>query len=78
MTMIKPSSMTYHCPQCNWSQTVSPKSDVLMPSNYFDACPKCGNETIERHRATTWEATKTKIAQLFGNFSISRGMVCNY
>ena len=39
--MIKPRPFKFVCPKCGYSKTVSPKSDVLSPSDFNDACPKC-------------------------------------
>ena len=44
---IAPSPMTYRCQKCGWSQTTTPKSDALMPGDYYDACPQCGDESLE-------------------------------
>lgn len=40
---VRPILRNYYCSACNWSKTVVPDSDVLMPGfDHFDACPRCG------------------------------------
>lgn len=39
---IRPFPVTYHCPRCGWSKTVHPRSDALIPGEFFDVCPDCG------------------------------------
>ena len=57
---IRPSPRTYFCPSCHWSKTVAPRSDALMPGEFFTACPKCGHGELEtrdapaRGSATGW------------------------
>lgn len=36
------------CPQCHWSKTVVPKSDVLMRSEWPQICPACGCSDLKR------------------------------
>lgn len=61
---VKPQAFTCHCPACGWTKTVAPKSDVLMPGEVFDACPKCGNTALERKQASALDL----IAQTMLNF----------
>jgi hypothetical protein len=39
--------MTYRCPACGWSKTVRPRSDALMPGDYFDRRPNCSHAELE-------------------------------
>ncbi|MDR1936592.1 MAG: hypothetical protein LBS49_13630 [Candidatus Accumulibacter sp.] len=48
---IKPPPRTYTCPKCGWSKSVAPKSDAFGPGDFFESCPKCGNERLETHAA---------------------------
>ena len=36
---VRPSPMTYRCPSCGWSKTTAPKSDALLPGEFFTKCP---------------------------------------
>ncbi|WP_295399530.1 hypothetical protein [uncultured Thiocystis sp.] len=45
---ILPAPITVGCPACGWSKTVAPRSDALMPGEYFDACPACGHAPLTR------------------------------
>jgi Zn-finger nucleic acid-binding protein len=45
---IKPKPFVYVCPSCEWSKAVSPKSDALMPGEYYDCCPTCGTNPLKR------------------------------
>ncbi|RMW98656.1 hypothetical protein EBQ25_08795 [Allofranklinella schreckenbergeri] len=49
---IPPPPCTYRCPACGWSKTVQPASDALIRGvDYFDRCPRCDAQPLERHRA---------------------------
>ena len=40
--MIPAPALIYQCRICDWSQTVSPKSDVLVEGmTVFSKCPQC-------------------------------------
>ena len=45
---IKPKPFVYICPSCGWKKVVSPKSDVLMPGEYYENCPTCGAKSLNR------------------------------
>ena len=45
---VKPPPITYRCAQCGWTKTVRPRSDALGPGDFFDSCPKCGSDDIQR------------------------------
>ncbi|TYC55192.1 hypothetical protein ETQ85_14305 [Zoogloea oleivorans] len=49
---IKPSAQTYRCPACNWSKTVVPNGDALIPGDISSACPKCGHKQLESKKAS--------------------------
>ena len=44
---IRPRPITYHCPKCQWSKTIQPRSDALMPGDRVDTCPRCGHTDLE-------------------------------
>lgn len=60
---IRPLPTTYFCPACGWSKTVSPRSDALMPGDIYDACPACGNESLENRNAGPVDAALGSVAQ---------------
>ena len=39
---IKPRPFTFVCEDCKWKKTIAPRSDALMPGDWFATCPKCG------------------------------------
>ena len=53
---IRPQPITYTCRSCRWSKTVAPRSDALMPSEFFSACPVCQHTSLDRKAATMGEA----------------------
>lgn len=59
---IPPLPTTYTCPACHWSKTVAPRSDALMPGEYFSACPRCRHAPLDRKRASAVEATLDGLA----------------
>jgi len=52
---VKPHPFTVRCPVCSWKKTVAPKSDALMPGEWFERCPKCRNENLEKSSASIFE-----------------------
>ena len=50
---IPPPPRRYHCPACDWSKTVAPSSDVLMPGvDHFSTCPQCNHAPLETKGAS--------------------------
>lgn len=45
---IKPKPFIYVCPSCGWRKTVAPRSDVLLPGEYYDYCPICGTTPLKK------------------------------
>ncbi|WP_082889478.1 hypothetical protein [Methylomonas koyamae] len=45
---IKPKPFVYVCTLCGWRKVVSPKSDALMPGEYYDKCPACNNHSLRK------------------------------
>lgn len=39
--MIKPPAFKFECPNCKYTKTVKPKSDVLNSAIDLSFCPKC-------------------------------------
>jgi len=39
--MIKPIPHKLKCPSCGYSKVISPKSDVVNPTDFMGTCPKC-------------------------------------
>lgn len=50
---IKPRPFTFVCEDCNWKKTIAPRSDALMPGDWFVTCPKCGSTALKM-RAAGW------------------------
>ena len=59
---IRPQPTTYSCPAWHWSKTVAPRSDALMPGEFFSACPSCGHAPLATKRANTAPATLGQLA----------------
>ena len=53
---IAPPPITYTCPSCHWSKTVTPRSDALLPGEFFVRCPKCGHGDLETRNASVLAA----------------------
>ncbi len=45
---IKPKPFVYSCPACGWRKIVAPRSDALMPGEYYDCCPTCDHTPLKR------------------------------
>jgi Zn finger protein HypA/HybF involved in hydrogenase expression len=48
---IKPMPFTFECGDCGWKKVVAPLSDCLGPGDWFERCPKCGNEKLQMKQA---------------------------
>lgn len=60
---VRPPPLTYRCPACHWSRTVTPRSDALIPGiDHFRACPDCGHSPLETRAAGTARATIAELA----------------
>ena len=62
---IPPSPTTYTCPACHWSKTVAPRSDALMPGEFFSACPRCHHAPLDRKTTSLAQATLGSLADAF-------------
>ncbi|KAA0944577.1 hypothetical protein FQ186_17545 [Pseudomonas sp. ANT_H14] len=58
---IRPKPYTFVCGGCGWHKTVAPRSDALGRQDWFECCPACGKDGLERRLAGQWEGW---IAQL--------------
>jgi predicted RNA-binding Zn-ribbon protein involved in translation (DUF1610 family) len=65
---IKPKPFVYNCPSCGWKKVVSPKSDVLMPGEYFKDCPKCGASPLKREETNLIVGLGLSLLNLFPKF----------
>lgn len=45
---IRPSAFILHCPRCRWQKRVTPPSDVMLPGDVPNRCPKCDNSGLEQ------------------------------
>lgn len=44
---VPPIPMTFSCPKCGWSKTISPRSDALGATDFITTCPKCENMELQ-------------------------------
>jgi hypothetical protein len=61
---LPPMSMRYTCTRCSWSKRVSPKSDCLLPHEYFTSCPNCASPVTVKEDAVANVINRT--ARLLG------------
>ena len=65
---IPPPPTTFRCPKCGWHKTVAPKSDVLVRDHsWYEACPECHHEPLERAPATLVKLAVAKLRNLMEN-----------
>ncbi|OOL34507.1 hypothetical protein BOO94_28235 [Pseudomonas sp. FSL W5-0299] len=62
---IKPKPFAFECGECGWKKVVAPKSDCLGPADWFDRCPKCGNEKLKMKRAGWLEGKWAELRWVF-------------
>ena len=53
---IPQSPVIYSCPACHWSKTVAPRSDALMPGDFFNTCPACCHAPLATKKANAAQA----------------------
>ena len=53
---IRPRPIIYQYTACRWSKTVAPRSDALMPGEYFKTCPACGHAPLTTQTASAAQA----------------------
>ena len=59
--------ITFHCPHCGWSKTTAPRSDVMLRGHtWFDSCPLCQCDKLERRSATMVELLAAKVRDAIG------------
>lgn len=58
---VRPVPTTYRCPACHWSKTTAPRSDVLLPGDYFSACPVCGHVALVTRPASWMSVVLEKV-----------------
>jgi hypothetical protein len=44
--------LTYRCMACDWSRTVAPRSDALMPWDTVSRCGACGSDNLRTEQPT--------------------------
>lgn len=59
-----PPPTTYSCPKCGWKKTVAPKSDALLPGDFYNACPSCGNTDLECKMASGIRASLDRLRSI--------------
>ena len=62
---IRPQPTTYSCPACHWSKTVTPRSDTLMPGEFFSVCPRCRHAPLDRKTASLAQTTLGGLTDAF-------------
>ncbi len=50
---IRPKPFTFECCRCGWKKTVALRSDVLMPGEWVEHCPKCAAKPL-KVRSAGW------------------------
>lgn len=61
----RPIAMTYTCTSCSWSKTTAPKSDALLPSDFFTKCPLCGYAPLDTRKASFVAGSLAEISRFF-------------
>lgn len=69
---IRPPPLLFRCPACGWSKTVAPRSDVLVPGDFYDACPRCGHGALESRAAGALQSELAQAANTLARWWKSR------
>ncbi|PKN49387.1 MAG: hypothetical protein CVU58_03885 [Deltaproteobacteria bacterium HGW-Deltaproteobacteria-16] len=62
---IRPMPVTYRCPSCGWSKTTAPKSDALLPGDFFTKCQRCGHSPLDICKASFIAGSLAEISRFF-------------
>lgn len=46
---VRPMPISFECPECGWTKTIEPLSDVLIEAP-MGVCPKCGHQHLVAKR----------------------------
>ena len=66
---VRPLPSIYTCPKCGWTKKVAPRSDVLMPSEYFSECPTCGCGTLTHRHVSSNNTLVDQLTAMLDRFS---------
>lgn len=58
---VAPPPKIYRCSACGWSKTVAPRSDALMPGEFFRVCPSCGHVPLDEQAAGAFRAGVARV-----------------
>jgi len=47
---IPPKPFLLICPNCGYTKTITPKSDVINLADFLSLCPKCGKRLERREK----------------------------
>lgn len=59
--MIKPKPYKLKCTKCNYTKSITPKSDTLKPTDMINTCPKCGG-TMQKVELSLVDKIITKLS----------------
>lgn len=57
--MIPQQPFKWVCPQCGYSKTITPKSDVIRPEELMNRCPQCSATMEKRELSGIVDAIKS-------------------
>lgn len=70
---LPPEPFVLECPSCRWSKLFRPNSDAFFVGRgWFDHCPICNGDTLERRQPTMLELMPVRLGALFGRQKIDR------
>jgi len=62
---VRTKPFTQACPQCNWSKTSAPVSDVLIAGrDIATQCPRCGAKALKIHEASAFAVLISRVKRL--------------
>ena len=66
---IRPLPSIYTCSKCGWTKKVAPRSDALMPGEYFSECPTCGCGTLTHRHVSSNHTLVDQLTAMLDRFS---------
>ncbi|HAP26977.1 MAG TPA: hypothetical protein DCR74_15440 [Achromobacter sp.] len=62
---FRPKPFTQVCPQCSWSKTFAPVSDVLIPGrDIATQCPRCNSKALKIEKASVLARMSGRVRRL--------------
>ena len=64
--VMRPAPRTFTCSACGWFKNTAPRSDALMPGDYYRECPVCEHTPLDVKRTNPIQSAVDELAKRLG------------